>query len=143
MRNEQDWEQTVRKVLSWTVIAGLFLGLIFLVVYRYCEQAGPEARKGCMAAGITAAIGGIGAFWPLGRTWWSQKPEGMVVGVFLGGAIRLLIAFVGVGIILLFTNINRRWFLGCYGIFYIVFLLMDCWLMIRLLHYSGLKEDGS
>jgi hypothetical protein len=137
------WEQTVRKVLSWVVIAGLFLGLIFLVAYRYCEQAGSEARKGCMAAGIMVAISGIGAFWPLGRIWWSQKPEGMVVRVFLGGAIRMLLGFVGVVIILLFTNISRKWFLGCYGIFYTVFLLIDCWLMVRLLHYHSLKEDGS
>jgi hypothetical protein len=117
--------------------------VIFLLTYRYCEQAGPEASKGCMAAGITAAIGGIGAFWPLGRTWWSQKPEGMVVGVFLGVTIRLLVGFVGIIVVFFFTGISRGWFLGCYGIFYAVFLLIDCWLMIRLLHCRGLKENGS
>ena len=136
------WEQTVRKVLAWTISAGLFLGLVFLLTYRYCEQAGSEACRSCLAAGITAAAGGVGAFWPFSKAW-NQKPEGVIIWVFLGGTVRLLAGFVGIIFIFLFTCISRTWFLGCYGIFYLFFLLTDSWLMIRLLHYRGLRKDVS
>lgn len=135
------WEQTVKKVLTWTVCAGLALGLVFLLTYRYCEQFGLEAENGCLAAGIVAAAGGVGAFWPLGKAWWKQKSEEMIGGVVLGVTIRLLVGFVGVVIIFLVTNINRRWFLGCYGLFYLFFLLADSWLMICLLRYHSLYEE--
>jgi hypothetical protein len=135
------WEQTVKKVLTWTVVAGIVLGFVFLLAYRYCEQVGSEAKKGCLAAGLAAAAGGVGAFWPLGRAWWNQKPEGMVTGIVLGGAIRLLMGFVGVVIIILFTHISRVWFLGCYGLFYMAFLLADSWMVVRLFHHCSLKED--
>jgi hypothetical protein len=135
------WEQTVRKVLTWTLIAGLVLGFVFLLTYRYCEQVGPEAKKSCLTAGFIAAAGGVGAFWPLGTVWGKQKPEKLVTGILLGEVIRLLIGFAGVVIIVFFTHINRGWFLGCYGIFYMAVLLADSWMVVRLFHHCSMTED--
>jgi len=136
------WTENVKKVFSWFIATGLFLGVIFLLTYRYCELAGPKAEKACILAIITATLGGLSAFWPLSKVW-RREPEKMVVSVFLGGAIRILIGFVGVVIIFFFTGISRKWFLGCYGIFYTVFLLVDSWLIIRLLNNYGLNKDDS
>lgn len=136
------WEQTFKNSMLWLGWVGFVLGLIFLLTYRYCEQAGSAAQKACIAAILAATAGGIVAFWPLFKTWSKKRTTG-IAAVMIGNMIRVLVGFVGVVIVLLFTEVSRTWFLGCFGIFYTAFLLTGSWLMLRLLCHRGLKEDES
>jgi hypothetical protein len=135
-----DWVELVRKICAGAVISGLLTGLIFLMAYRYCEQAGPEAAKACTTAIITASVAGLVAFWSLFNKWNKELMTGVMV-IVIGGWIRVLIGFVGVVVVLVFMDINRKWFLACFGLFYTVFLLTSLWITVRLFQYRTLKEN--
>lgn len=122
-------------------LAVLFLGLVFIFVYRYCEQAGPGASKSCIVAMIGAVAAGVAAVWPIIESF-RKDARRMIMSVFIAGATRLLIGFVVVVIILSFMTVSLGWFLGCYGIFYAAFVAVDTWLIVCLFQGRPPEKDG-
>lgn len=136
------WEQKAKSILVQLGIAGFFIGLVFLFVYRYCEQAGTVAQRSCVVAMIGSIAAGIAVFWPiLGSS--TNDVQERVRSIFIAGATRLLIGFVVVVIIFSFMTVSHGWFLGCYGIFYAAFVAVDTWLIVRLFQGRSLEKDDS
>ncbi len=136
------WDHKIKSIIRRFCLAGLFLGFVFLVVYRYCEQAGTVAQKSCVTAMIGSVIAGMAVFGPvLGSL--CKDSQKLILNVFIAGVIRLLIGFVVVVIIFLFVTVSRNWFLGCYGIFYTAFVMVDTWLIVHLFQGRPLEKDDS
>jgi len=136
------WEQTVKDWL-WRLLAVFFiLSLVFALCYRYSEQAGLHVRQACIAA---VGIGGISALISLCLVWRFLYKDKLwaILWVFLTGIIRLLLAFVGVVIIAVFTDIHRGWFFGFAGLFYVVFLLFETWLLVSLLSQRDWASEAA
>lgn len=136
------WERTV-KGWVWRLLASFFvLSLVFALCYRYSEQAGLHVRQACVAA---VGIGGISALISLCLVWrfLYQDTLRAMLWIFLTGIIRLLIAFAGVVIIALFTDIDRGWFFGFAGLFYVVFLLFETWLLVSLLSQRDWASEAA
>jgi hypothetical protein len=64
----------------------------------------------------------------------------VALGVFLSGVIRMLIGFLGVAIIIIFTDIQRIQFVGFLALFYAAFLAIDAWLGLWLLRHTDIEE---
>jgi hypothetical protein len=136
------WELNPKPILIRLSLAGFFLGLVFLFVYRYCEQAGTVAQKSCVAAMIGSLVAGAAVFWPVLGSY-HKDTQRMVMSIFIAGVIRLLIGFIAVVIILFSMTVSVGWFLGCYGIFYAAFVTADTWLIVRLFQGRPPEKDDS
>ena len=133
------WEQTVRKFTVRIGGIGVLLGVIFLLAYRYCEQAGVQAQKSCILAMLRSFLAGAGSLWPIFRML-KEDQETILLSIIWAISLRMLISFSAIAIILLFIEVSPEWFLGCYGLFYIVFIIMDSWLVIHLVRDALLKK---
>jgi|GEM_PF-2052043 len=124
-------------------LSGLFVGFVFLLVYRYCEQAGPVAQRSCVAAMIGSIAAGVAVFWPILGSFNNNDANEMIRSIFIASVTRLLLGFVVVVIILSFMAVSRGWFLGCYGIFYATLVAVDTWLIVCLFQGRSLEKDDS
>jgi hypothetical protein len=131
----------IRNRLARLLKIGFPLGFMFLAVYQYSGRAGTDARYSCVVAMVAAAVSGIAGLWPT-LAMAGQEPEKIIAGVFLVGAIRLLIGLPSVAIILFLMSVSRGWFLGCYGVFYAAFMAVDSWLIVSFLQGRVLKKDA-
>lgn len=126
------WEQTVTKYTIRLGVMGLFLGVVFLLAYRYCEQAGVHAQKGCILAMIGSLLAGTLSLWPFFRML-KENQETILTGIVWAISIRILLSFSLIALVILFVEVNAKWFLCCYGFFYILFVIMDSWLILLLI----------
>jgi undecaprenyl pyrophosphate phosphatase UppP len=133
------WEQTVRKFTIRLCVIGVLLGVIFLLVYRYCEQFGILAQKGCILAVISSFLAGGLSLWPFFRML-KEDQETLLLSIIWAISLRMLISFSLITVTLLFMNISSEWFLGCYGLFYGVFIILDSWLMLLLAGDVSLRK---
>ena len=130
----------IKDRLTRLVKIGVPLSLVFIAAYQYSGQDGSAARQGCIMAMIAAMVSGVAGLWP-DVTMAGQEPQQVIIGVFLIGAIRLLIGLPLIAIILLLMSVSRNWFLGCYGVFYATFVAVDSWLIACFLQGRILKKD--
>ncbi len=136
------WEHNAKSFiirLLWVVV---FLALVFIFVYRYCEQAGELARRSCVAAMIGSIIAGATALGVVLTGIW-QESHKVVVSVMIAGAVRLLIGFIAVAVTLHFVMVSYGWFLSCYGIFYTAFVIADTFLIVRLFKGRVSEKDDA
>jgi len=134
-------DETVVRFPFWKLSGLLFLLLIgSLFVYRLSESGGKACRQACLAAAaisfFTALIGLI----PIYKAW-GREQFWVLLSVFLSSVTRLLIGFLGVVIIILFTDLHRMQFVGFLGLFYVAFLATDTWLALWVLRNTKIDKD--
>jgi hypothetical protein len=113
------------------VMAGVFataLGASFL--------SGQDAVNGCLWAILVSAVAGIGGFIPFILAGLSRKPAS-IEAVIGASAIRLLLVLAGLVIIIFFTKVNLMWFALWMGLFYIVILVAEVYIAIRIVNEHG------
>jgi hypothetical protein len=119
--------------------AGL-IGIGGVFVYRLSETGGKTSETACLWAIVIAlAAAAIGVV-PIIKTWGRQLLW-VLLGFFLSGVIRLLIGALGVGIIFLFTSIDRIQFVGFLAFFYTAFLAADTWLALWILRNTRIENE--
>lgn len=133
------WDQTVTKNTIRIGGMGLFLGMVFLLVYRYCEQVGTDAQKSCIFAMACSFLAGGLSLWPFFHML-KEDRETLLLGAIWAISIRILISFFLIAMVLLFIEVHPKWFLGCYGIFYVLFMILDSWLILLLAGDAALKK---
>jgi hypothetical protein len=133
------WEQTVQKFTIRLSGVGVLLGVIFLLAYRYCEQIGDHAQKSCILAMISSFLAGAVSLWPFFRML-KEDQETLLLSIIWAVSLRMLISFSLIALILFCIEVNPQWFLGFYGLFYTVFMVLDSWLIIRLAQEAQVKK---
>ncbi|OQY06280.1 MAG: hypothetical protein B6I25_04205 [Planctomycetales bacterium 4572_13] len=91
-----------------------------------------------MGISVSAALAGLVSVYKV----WGRALMWVLLGVFLSGAIRLLIGAVGVVIIIAFTATDKMSFVGFLALFYVVFLAMDTWLALWVLRNTKIEDEN-
>ena len=118
-----------KKLCGWIVL--LVIGGVF--VYRLSETGGKQCQMACLAAAMTSFFAAITGLIPVYKVW-GKDLLWVLLGVFISGLIRLLIALCGAGIIIFFTAVSRIQYVGFLAIYYIAFLAIDTWLALWVLN---------
>ena len=126
----------IGKSCGWAVL--LVIGGVF--VYRLSETGGPKCQVACLSALTTSFLAAITGMIPVYKVW-GKELLWVLLGVFLSGIIRLLIALCGAGIIILFTDISRMQYVGFLAIYYIAFLVVDTWLALWVLNNVKVHDE--
>lgn len=134
-RRERDVVFPYGKALSCL----LLLSIGIMVIYRLSEAAGKAVESACMGAIIVSFIAAATGILPIYKVW-GKELIWVALGVFLSGVIRMLIGFLGVAIIIIFTDIQRIQFVGFLALFYVAFLAIDAWLGLWLLRHTDIEE---
>lgn len=124
------------KLCGWIIL--LVVGGMF--VYRLSETGGKPAQAACLWALGTSLLAGAGGLIPVFKVW-GKELMWVLLGVFLSGAIRLLIGFLGVVIIIFLTDIHRMQFVGFLALFYVTLLSFDTWLALWVLRNTKIKDE--
>lgn len=123
------------RLFGWVLllmVSGMF-------VYRLSETGGRICQTACLwAAGISLFAGAAGLI-PVYKVW-GKDLFWVILGVFLSGATRLLIGFLGVVIIIFFTDIQRTRFVGYLALYYTALLAFDTWLALWVLRNTKIEE---
>jgi len=125
------------KLFGWLLL--LLIGGMF--VYRLSETGGKSTEIAClwaMGISVSAALAGLVSVYKV----WGRALMWVLLGVFLSGAIRLLIGAVGVVIIIAFTATDKMSFVGFLALFYVVFLAMDTWLALWVLRNTKIEDEN-
>lgn len=122
--------------------SGLMIILVIgsLFVYRLSETGGKPSQNACLAAMAVSFLAAIAGLIPIYKAW-GKDLFWVLMGVFLSSAIRLLIGFLGVVIIILFTDLLRIQFVGFLGLFYVAFLAIDTWLALWILRNTKVDKN--
>lgn len=138
--NSAEYTEPLILRFPWFKAFGLLFFLIYniLFIYRISSTAGSEAEQACFAAMITASVSGIIGFYLIIDTW-SREMFKLLTAVFIALSVRLLTCAIGVAIIILFTGINRSWFVLFLAIYYFAFLSADTCLALWILRNSDIK----
>ena len=129
-------------IFPWAKAFGLLFLFVFvlLFVYRVSSTGGHDIEQSCFAAIIVSAVPGLVSFFVVANSW-GKDAHGVLVSAILAFVIRLLTAGAGIAIITIFTGINRSWFVGFLGFYYLAFLGIDICFTLWMLRNSDLKEQ--
>ena len=104
---------------------------VFAATLRISEQYGPMAKRGCVFAiylSLVAAITGIIPFLLSSK----KTARKFFASLLTGAAIRVAITAVGVVVVTVIISEEQRfWFLAWTGVFYLLFLCIETFLIQR------------
>lgn len=111
----------------------LIVGAVFAACLCVSILIGRVAFAGCVWAVLVSGIAVCGSVIPLVYAHLSRVPLSTVT-VLAAGAIRLLIMFGGVAIIIFFIKPDILWFTAWTALFYLVILIIEVWVFVRILN---------
>ncbi len=142
-RAENAYRTPFFMLFPWGKAAGLLAGLylVSMFVYRVSQVRSEATGSACFAAMVVGITAGALSLYPVGKLWGGDQWRALL-GVFLGILIRLLIGGAGVGIIILFTDINKILFILFLKFYYALFLIVDTWLAVWIVRHSDRPKTG-
>ena len=119
---------------EWLVL--FVVAAVFAAALGVSISLGQIAINGCLWAMLVSVVAGCGGLAPviyliLSRSSLSTEH---VIG---SSAIRLLLVLAGVVIILLFTKTDAMWFALWLGLFYVVVLVAEVYVAVRITNEHG------
>jgi len=124
------------KMSGWLLM--MMVGGLF--VYRLSETGGGVSQTACQWALAVSLLAGAAGLIPVYKVW-GKEMFWVVLGVFSSGVIRVLIGFLGVVIIILFTDTQRIYFVGFLALFYTALLAFDTWLALWVLRNTKIEKS--
>jgi hypothetical protein len=123
---------------EWLVL--FIVAAVFAAALGVSISLGQSAINGCLWAMLVSGVAGCGGLVPVICFILSGSSLSMehVIGSI---AIRLLLVLAGVVIILLFTKTDVMWFALWLGLFYIVVLVAEVYVAVRMMNeHSKTRE---
>lgn len=118
----------------WGLLTGvgffLLFGLSFL--QRCSELGGPEVIRACQWGRWAAAAAAAAGLVPLLRGW-DRDGFRFLRGFFVGAAVRLVLGFGGIGLLLMGTSIQPFWLVVFFTLSYGMFMAAETAVVLWLL----------
>jgi uncharacterized membrane protein HdeD (DUF308 family) len=121
--------------LALFVVAAIFAAALGISV-----SLGQNATNGCLWAMLVSVVAGCGGLAPVIYLILSRSSLS-VEHVIGSSAIRLLLVLAGVVIILLFTKTDVMWFALWLGLFYLVVLVAEVYVAVRIMNEHGKTRE--
>jgi hypothetical protein len=118
-------EKSKIKWWLWAIIAAV---PVICLVGSYFK--GRAAFQGCLWATVLSIIAGGLSLLPIIYSM-KSKSASLLGSVLASSAIRVLVILIGAIIFIFLVKITTRWFPAWLGLFYLLMLSFDVWLILR------------
>lgn len=128
----------------WGLLAGVGLFLLFGLSFlqRCSELGGAEVIRACQAGRWAAAAAAAAGLLPM-LSGWSRDGFRFLRGFFVGAALRLVLAFGGICLLLWKTSIQPLWLVVFFGVSYGMFIAAETAVILWLLKAVVWTEENA
>ena len=128
------------KLISWkSLVLIVMLAFLLALSYRLSEQFGEESQAACAKAIKLTVLAGIFGILPV-LIFRNSKRHIVFAGILSGALLRLMVTIAGIIIIRIQAHELNAWFLGWAAGFYMLFLVLETAIGVKVLNKITDKE---